>query len=289
MKTSLAFACLAFALAAPLHAGRQEAAALEVAMKLPDAHNYTWSTEVVDDARSYTIEGKTDLADKRDLSLVTMPTIAAYGRVGGGPTRGRGSSGSEATLAFKGDDKFVLETPDGWKNPDELASVRGGRGSGGYGGFGGRGGYGGYGGRGGRMRGGSSDANGQRTPPAYSNLQSTLSRPHEEISILVAGYTELTAEADGVSGKLSETNAKLLLVHAGQKEITPLSASGTFRLWVKDGALVKYEVKLEGKLAVTTPGGRREVEVHQTATTTLRDVDATKVEIPDAAKKKLGA
>ena len=42
--------------------------------------------------------------------------------------------------------------------------------------------------------------------------------------------------------------AKLLLVHPGQKEITPRAAAGTFRFWVENGMLVKYEVKLEGKL-----------------------------------------
>lgn len=132
------------------------------------------------------------------------------------------------------------------------------------------------------------DAGRGGTAGAYSNLQSSLSRPHDEIAIIVAGYTQLKAEPDGVSGALSETNAKLLLVHAGQKDLLPLAASGTFRLWLKDGALTKYEVKLQGRLAVSTGGSRREVDVRQTATTVVRDVGTTTFEVPEAAKKKLG-
>lgn len=267
-----------------LRAGQVDAT-VTAAMKLPEAPNYGWVTEIADDARSYTIDGKTDLAAQQDFSVVTMPLIAAMRR-----GLGRGGTQAEATAVFKGDEKFAIETPDGWKLGDELASTpgRGGRGPGG-GGFGGRG---GWGGRRGGMRGRGGYGNGEGPggePPAYSNLQRTLSRPHEEVAIIVAGYTEIRAEPDGASGTLSETNAKLLLVHAGQKDLTPLKASGTFRLWVKDGALTKYQVTLNGTLAVTTNGNRREVEVHQTATTTLRAVGSTKLEIPDAAKKKLGA
>jgi hypothetical protein len=98
----------------------------------------------------------------------------------------------------------------------------------------------------------------------------------------------LKAEADGVSGTLSEMNAKLLLVRPGQKDVTPLKASGTFRLWLKDGTLVKYQVKLDGKLQIEGRDGRRDVEVHQTATTTVKDVGMTKFDVPDAVKKKLG-
>ena len=78
-----------------------------------------------------------------------------------------------------------------------------------------------------------------------------------------------------------------LLVHAGQKDIIPQRAGGTFRLWMKDGELVKHQVTLEGKLSVTMRDGRREVDVHQTATTTLREVGSTAFDVPEAARKKL--
>lgn len=280
-----ALACLVIALAAPrLHAGPAEMAVVN-AMKLPDAPNYSWFTDVADDARSYTIDGRTDLVENKDFSLVTMPMVGSISRRLG---RDGNNAGTEATAIFKGDETFVLETPDGWKKSDELSRPNSNN-TGGRGGFGGRGR--GMRGRSGGMRvPGGEEGTGASggTPTVYSNLQKTLSRPHEEIAIIVANYTELKAEPEGASGTLSDTGAKLLLVHAGQKEITPVRATGTFRLWLKNGALVKYEVKLEGTLALSTSNGRREVEVHQTATTTIRDVGTTKFDVPEAAKKKLG-
>ncbi|HVS51653.1 MAG TPA: hypothetical protein VHD62_04800 [Opitutaceae bacterium] len=265
---------------AALHAGPVESA-LVAAMKLPDAPNYTWSTSVDDDARSYTIDGKTDRAG--DLSLVDMPMVAAMRR-----RSGRGSSNSEnqVTAAFKGDEKLVLDVNDKWQTPDEIRSAARSDSSG-YGGW--RGGASGMGRRRGGPGGGPGGRGGDGSgAPPFSNLQQTLSRPHEEIAIIVANSTDLKAEDDGVSGTLSETGAKLLLVHPGQTELTPLRAAGTFRLWVRDGALVKYQVKLEGALAVNANGTRREVEVHQTANTTLSNAGTTAFEVPADAKKKLG-
>ena len=47
-------------------------------------------------------------------------------------------------------------------------------------------------------------------------------------------------------------------------------------------------MKLDGALAVTTGGGRREITVHQTATTTLKDVGMTQFVAANEALKKLG-
>jgi hypothetical protein len=131
---------------------------------------------------------------------------------------------------------------------------------------------------------------GSPSGPAYSNLQQTLSRPHEEIAIIVAGYVELKAEEGGVFfGTLNETGAKLLLVHAGQDKITPLKASGTFRLWIADGRLLKYETTLQGTLQIETRSAKHEVVVHQKSVTTIKAAGTTQFEVPDEARKKLGA
>ena len=108
------------------------------------------------------------------------------------------------------------------------------------------------------------------------------------LGVIVAGVADLKVEDGALTGALSETAAKLLLVHAGQKDITPLRASGTVRLWVRDGMLAKYETRLQGVLSVEGGAGRREVTVNQTATTTVTEVGTTKVEVPAEAKKKLG-
>ncbi len=292
MKITLT-ACFAMLLVPALAAAPTDLA-IVAAMKLSDAPNYSWSTNVDDDARSYAIDGQTNLATKDDLSHVSMPMVAAVRRR---VTRATGNSDNQMNAIFSGDEKLVIETPDGWRKPEQLAansdsssnySRGGGWGGGGFGGRRGRRGM--MGGMGGGYPGpsGGDGENNGRPAPAYSNLQLTLSRPHEELGIIVAGYTDLKAEDDVVSGTLTETAAKLLLVHPGQKEITPLKASGTFRLWVKDRVLTKYEVKLEGTLAVMANGDRHEVTVHQTATTDLKDVGTTKFDVPDEAKKKLG-
>lgn len=282
--TTHAFACLALALTAPtLRAGPAEQA-LVAAMKLPEAPNYAWTTVVDDDARSYMIDGKTDRTGKDDLSLVYMPMVAVVRRR---VTRGTSNSENQVTAIYKGNTKLVVEIDDRWKRPDELPEYSS---PSGYSGRGrSRGGMSGMGGPGGRGPRGTGGSTGGRSTPAFSNLQLTLSRPHEEIAILVASHTDLKADGDAVGGTLSETGAKLLLVHDGQKEITPLRASGTFRLWVKDGNLVKYEVKLEGTLAIAAGGSRREVTVHQTATTVIKDVGTTTFDVPDEARRKLGA
>ena len=262
-------------------------AAIVAAMKLTDAPNYTWQTSVDDDARSYDIAGQTNLADKGDFSLVDMPMVAAVRQRA---ARGSANSDNQMTSIYSGDERHVIQTPDGWKKPDELSqgARAGSANQPGVGGFGGKRGRRGAGGGGG-FPGGGGNNNGRGPVPPYSNLQSSLSRPHEEIGIIVAGYTDIKAEGDIVSGTLSETSAKLLLVHAGQTEVTPLRANGTFRLWITDGVLVKYELRLEGRLAVNARGERREVDVHQTSTTQLRDVGKTKFEVPEEARKKLEA
>lgn len=160
----------------------------------------------------------------------------------------------------------------------------------GGGGMGGRG-MGGGGGGGGRGGGGFPapvDDRGEAGGRTFSNVQKTLSRPHEEIAVIIAGGSELKAEGEVVSGRLSETSAKLLLVHEGQHDRVPLQAGGTFRLWVRGGALVKYETRLEGVLRVDDSAGRREVRVSETSTTTLSEVGTARVEVPPEVRKRLG-
>ena len=70
--------------------------------------------------------------------------------------------------------------------------------------------------------------------------------------------------------------------------LVPLQAGGTFRLWVRGGALVKYETRLEGVLRVDDAAGRREVRVNETSTTTLSEVGTARVEVPPEVRKRLG-
>ena len=73
----------------------------------------------------------------------------------------------------------------------------------------------------------------------------------------------------------------------GQESITPVRASGTFKLWLRDGMVVKYQVQLEGTLLVRVSSQSREVTVHQSTETVLKDVGTTRVEVPADARAKL--
>ncbi|MSU53952.1 MAG: hypothetical protein EXS41_11280 [Opitutaceae bacterium] len=267
-------------IAPALHAGPIESG-IVAAMKLPEAKSYSWVSLIEDDARSYDITGQTD---KSDFSIVSMPMISAIRRR---VSRGSANSDNQVDVIFKGAEHCVIQTPDGWKTPAELANAPrpdqrpGGPGDGGgfpAGGFLG----------GGPSRRGRKGSGPPGTPPPYSNLQLNLSRPHEEIGLIIGSYTEIQSDGDIITGTLSETGAKLLLVHAGQNELTPLKASGTFRLWVTNGSLEKYELRLDGTLSVETPSARRQVEVHQKSTTEIKAIGTTNFDVPEEARKKLG-
>ena len=300
------FAAGLAALVTALSAGPVESA-IVAAMKLPDAPSYAWRTEVADDARTYEISGSTERAG--EYSLVTMPIPVTGGRrVARGPINSSGTS--TVTAWFKGAVDCVVQSGDGWRRPEEIANAgdrdtgggggqrrRGGfggpPGGGGGGVFGGGGGMGGRGSGGGSRRGGGGfpppvDDRGEASGRTFSNVQKTLSRPHEEIAVIIAGGSDLKAEGELVSGRLSETSAKLLLVHEGQRDRVPLQAGGTFRLWLRGGALVKYETRLEGALRVDDAAGRREVRVNETSTTTLSEVGTARVEVPAEVRKRLG-
>lgn len=250
---------------AAAHGGTVDAAIL-AAMKLPDAHNYHWISTVEDDARFYEIEGRTE---KAGYTLVSMPLVSSLRR-----RLGADGTGVQ-TAIFKGDMSCVIQTPTGWSTPDELSPKSGSANSHGvsYTSL--------HTSRHSRSGGSASSSN-------YSNIQLNLSHPADEIGIIVGSYTDIHADESGVSGTLSEMGAKLLLVHPGQDEITPLNASGSFKLWIKDGILVKYEVRLAGTISVETGSLHREFTVHQTATTELRDVGTTRVDVPEEVRRKLG-
>ncbi|HEX2853017.1 MAG TPA: hypothetical protein VHO24_07260 [Opitutaceae bacterium] len=266
----LVFAWVVFLAGAGSVRGGAVDTAIVVAMKLPEAKTYSWTSTVQDDGRFYVIDGKT----QRDgYTLVNMPMVSAI-------QRKLGATRSEThTAIFKGDSHCVIDSPGGWKTPEELGAsledlARSQT-------------------RGSRRRGGSGSGIGTVTlPPGsgirYSNLQLNISHPHDEIGLIVGSHTSMRAESDGVSGDLSEEGAKLLLVHPGQNEIMPLRASGTFRLWIKEGALVKYEIQLTGTIAVGAGSNRREISLRQTSNTSITKINQTTFEVPEEAKRKLG-
>lgn len=69
---------------------------------------------------------------------------------------------------------------------------------------------------------------------------------------------------------------------AGQTD-GPRNTKGSVKFWVKDGSLIKYEFNLQGKVMGQD---LQEHDINRTTTVVIKDVGSTKVQVPEAAKKK---
>jgi hypothetical protein len=152
--------------------------------------------------------------------------------------------------------KVVVKTDDGWKTAEELGD--------GNGGF---------------------DMN----TFMVRRLQN-LKAPSAELEDLISKSGELKKDGDVISGDLTKEGAEGLLTFGGRgrggnggNRPAPKDAKGTLKIWLKDGALAKYETKVTGK--VDRQG--EETAVERTTTTEIKDVGATKIDVPADAKKKL--
>lgn len=105
-----------------------------------------------------------------------------------------------------------------------------------------------------------------------------LKTPSAQAAELVAAAKELKKDGDAYSGDLTAEGAK-----AQFRFGTPSNAKGSVKFWLKDGALSKYEFKVQGKVDFNG----NEVDVDRATTVEIKDVGTTKVEVPEAAKKKL--
>jgi hypothetical protein len=274
--------CLAVSLGAPGAFADPIEPAIMAIMRLSEEPNYSWVATVSDDARTYDIFGRTI---RGGFTHVKMPVINTVRR-----KLGRSVKDTDVDLIFRGNVECVIDTDDGWRRPAELPMLswdvgpvsRPGRAAQGST----------FGVPRGAVQGSkiySSPVVSQRPGDRlYSNLQLAISHPHEELGVIVGSHDELHVEGDVVTGSLTNLGAQLLLVRDGQKYIEPLSASGTFKLWLRNGIVAKYQVKLEGTLNIHMQSGRRRVEVHQVTDTILKDVGTTTFDVPDQARAKLG-
>jgi hypothetical protein len=102
----------------------------------------------------------------------------------------------------------------------------------------------------------------------------------------IAGKTKgLKQDGEAYAGELTEAGAKELLAFGrrGSNAPEPKNAKGSVKFWVKDGLLAKYELKLQG--TINFNGEDRDVD--RTTTVEIKDVGTTKVDLPEAARKKL--
>ena len=106
-----------------------------------------------------------------------------------------------------------------------------------------------------------------------------LKAPAAQVGELVAAVKELKKDGDVFSGDMTEEGAKKQF-RFGE----PKNPKGSVKFWVKDGVLTKFETKVEGKIEFNG----NEMDASRTTTTEIKDVGATKVNVPAEAKKKLG-
>jgi hypothetical protein len=259
--------------------------ALLAAMALSDQPNYSWASVIDDDADSYEIVGQTS---RDGFTRVTLPVASSVRR-----QLGPQFATTRIEAVFKGNVRCVLLTDDGWKTLDELPGSRGfnpeldqppGANL--------------------MPRLGTARPAPVRSPAGrviphrttrireterpYSNVQLAVSHPHEDLAVIVSSHTDWQVTGNVVTGTLNDLGAALLLVNDGQTGITPLQATGNFKLWIRDGGIVRYHLRLQGILSVDTPMGRRRVEVNQTSNTVVSNIGSTTVEVPTEVKRKLG-
>jgi hypothetical protein len=100
---------------------------------------------------------------------------------------------------------------------------------------------------------------------------------------------DLKKDTNGISGDLTEDGVKALLSfrprggNSGGEGPAVSNAKGSAKFWLTDGKLTKYQFHVQG--TVSFNGNDRDMD--RTTTVEIKDVNSTKIEVPDEAKKKL--
>lgn len=282
MIKQLTSICVCCFLGAPLAPGGPVEDAIVASVRLSSEANYSWISTIVDDARTYDIEGQTN---REGFTRARMPIINSVRR-----KMGRSVTDTQIETIFRGNVSCVLLTDTGWQRPDELhepvntTTSPFGRPTALIGMIPTAGSL--------IYNSPSQQVRATRTEEKqrpYSNLQLAISRPHEELGVIVSSHQTFEVEGNTVTGTLTDLGAQLLLVRDGQTDITPIKAAGNFKLWIRNGIVFHYHLNLEGVLEVKSGRSRTptHVAVQQSVTTQIHKIGTTDVDVPDAARVKL--
>lgn len=109
--------------------------------------------------------------------------------------------------------------------------------------------------------------------------------PAVQAADIAGGVKEFKKDGDAYSGDLTEEGAKSLMRfrRGGGDAPTINNAKGSAKFWIKDGVLSKYQFKVTGSMNFNG----NDIDVDRDTTVEIKDVGATKVEVPEGAKKKL--
>jgi hypothetical protein len=131
------------------------------------------------------------------------------------------------------------------------------------------------------------DLENEQGPGRFQAMMARSFKAPAEQAAEIAGYVkDLKKDGDVYSGTLSEEGVKALVSfrRAGREPRPVSDPSGTAKFWLKDGSLSKYEFQVKG---TTKNQNGEDMPVDRATTVEIKDVGKTKVEIPEAAAKKL--
>lgn len=210
------------------------------------------------EAKEEIVKAAKALAEK-SYSWKTTTVVPEGTRFAPGPQEGKADKdgtayvastfGDNKTEAYIKGEKFAFTNRDGeWQNAADLENAEGGA----------------------RFRG-----------RMYRNFKAPAAQAQE----LAAAVKELKKEGDAFSGELTEEGAKNLMAFGGRGGQGPeiSGAKGSAKFWLKDGALSKYQYTVKGSMNFNN----NDFEIDRVTTVEIKDVGTTKLEVPEAAKKKL--
>jgi hypothetical protein len=204
------------------------------------------------------------LADKSGYSWKTTVAVPEGSQFRPGPTEGKTEKegftcvmmtrGDTTTEAFLKGGKGAIKTADGWQSLAEATQA----------------------------------GDGQRGRGMFlARRLQNFRVPAAEAEDLVAQTKDLKKDGDVYTGTLTEDGAKAYLMFGprpgGGDGPAISNAKGSVKFWLKEGVLSKYEYQVQG----TVSFGGNDRDMDRTTTVEIKDVGATKVDLPEDARKKL--
>ena len=228
-----------------------------------------WAADLADEVKA----AAKKLADKPNYSWTAKVESAQQGqgrRLGGPPSGKTEKNGftvltytmGERTIeAVRKGEKVAIKSGEGWKTAEELAGDSG---------------------------------------DGSPNPQRFLARGVQQVKLPAADAEELAGrvkdlkkDGDAYAGTLTAEAIKQMFTFGGRRAggdgggPDTSGLKGTAKFWAKDGVLSKYETRIEGKMTFGQNGQER--DINRATITEIQEVGSTKIEVPDDAKKKLGA
>ena len=153
--------------------------------------------------------------------------------------------------------KGAVKTEDGWETLDLSANPGGGGGGGGF------------------------------NPARFMGMRlRSFKAPAAALELMADKSKDITKSGDTYSGDLTEEGAKSLMTFGrrGGQAADISKAKGTVKIWLKDGAITKYQTKVSG---TRKNQDGDDVDMEITTTVEIKDIGTTKIAVPDEAQKKM--